>query len=269
VSSAGTTRVERQLERIGRFARHLQDASSTDRIRFVWGTAVFNRDFPRSWAHNFLRVESLPEDVTAEDLAGAAERLHGAAGHSHRQVVVEDASAGERLQKGFKRLGWAVERLVYMAHTREPDRWGDTSIVRELTFEEVRPALERFWRQAPHGDSEETVRQLVERSALTARAATVRHFAVLVDGEAVSTCDLYSDGRTAQIEDVATFEDFRNRGYARATVSRALQEARAGGHDVVFLEADADDWPRRLYDKLGFDALAQSYQFTRPGLGQG
>jgi GNAT superfamily N-acetyltransferase len=95
----------------------------------------------------------------------------------------------------------------------------------------------------------------------------VRHFAVVVDGRAVSTCELYSDGRTAQIEDVSTAEEYRNRGFARATVSYALQAARESHHDLVFLEADADDWPHKLYERLGFDAVAQTYQFVRPAPG--
>ena len=43
----------------------------------------------------------------------------------------------------------------------------------------------------------------------------------------------------------------------------ALDSARAAGCDLVFLEADADDWPKELYARLGFRAIGQIYAFVR------
>jgi GNAT superfamily N-acetyltransferase len=259
---AATT--EHTVERILAFIHRIEDESATSLQPFRWGTAVFNSEFPRSWAHNFLRVDDAP-DVGATELVAEAERFHSAAGHAHRQVSVDDAATGARLEPGFARAGWTVERLVLMVHRRPPEEGVDPSLAREASFDEVRPALEGFYAEAPFGNSAETVRQLVERSLLTARAANVRHFAVFVDGRVVSTCDLYSDGATAQIEDVSTFAEFRNRGFARATVLQALGVARAEGNDLVFLEADDRDWPKQFYGRLGFDEVAHRYHFTRPG----
>ena len=72
----------------------------------------------------------------------------------------------------------------------------------------------------------------------------------------MSLCEVYSDGGTAQIEDVATLEAFQNRGFARANVLAALEAARAD-HDLVFLVAAEDDWPKTLYKKLGFDQVGR------------
>jgi predicted GNAT family acetyltransferase len=77
----------------------------------------------------------------------------------------------------------------------------------------------------------------------------------------VSSTDLYSDGRTAQIEDVMTLREHRGRGYASAVVIRALEEALAGGHDFVFLTTDARDWPKELYRRLGFEPLGEKYAY--------
>ena len=79
----------------------------------------------------------------------------------------------------------------------------------------------------------------------------------LIDGEIAGWAELYSDGRTAQIEDVGTFERFRNRGVARAVVLRGIDIARAEGHDFFFLIADYDDWPKELYTKLGFEPIGE------------
>jgi predicted GNAT family acetyltransferase len=89
---------------------------------------------------------------------------------------------------------------------------------------------------------------------------------VRANGEIASAADLYSDGRTAQVEDVATAAEFRGRGYATAVVLRAVEEALATGHDFVFLVADAEDWPKELYVRLGFAPLGHTWTFLKtPG----
>ena len=76
---------------------------------------------------------------------------------------------------------------------------------------------------------------------------------------------LYSDGTTAQVEDVATLRDYRGRGLARAAVSAAIDAAVDMGHRFVFIVADDDDWPKDLYGRLGFDPIGRAWSFTRPG----
>jgi predicted acetyltransferase len=56
----------------------------------------------------------------------------------------------------------------------------------------------------------------------------------------------------------------RGRGYASALVLHTLQEARRAGCDLVFLVADAQDWPKALYRRLGFDELGRYVKFIRP-----
>ena len=80
--------------------------------------------------------------------------------------------------------------------------------------------------------------------------------AVVLDGEVVSFCDLRMmavDGELmAQIEDVVTFDQHRGHGYARNIVVHAVRAAQAAGADRIWLEADADDWPREFYSRMGF-----------------
>jgi RimJ/RimL family protein N-acetyltransferase len=45
-------------------------------------------------------------------------------------------------------------------------------------------------------------------------------------------------------------------------VQHALDEARAT-HEIVYLEALEDDWPRELYDRLGFDTVDRCYHHLR------
>jgi ribosomal protein S18 acetylase RimI-like enzyme len=76
-------------------------------------------------------------------------------------------------------------------------------------------------------------------------------------------CQLYLLDDVAQIESVVTLEQFRGLGVARSVVLRAVREARKAGADLVFLIADLNDWPHRLYGRLGFDEVGRGWSFTR------
>jgi predicted GNAT family acetyltransferase len=70
----------------------------------------------------------------------------------------------------------------------------------------------------------------------------------------------------AQIEEVATLEEHRGRGYARAVVRTAIEAAQQSGHRVLIINATADDWPKEMYRRLGFEAISSLHELTRlPG----
>jgi ribosomal protein S18 acetylase RimI-like enzyme len=92
-----------------------------------------------------------------------------------------------------------------------------------------------------------------------------RFFGAVVDGEVVSYSDLYHDGADAQIEDVGTLPEHRDRGYASAVVLTAIEAARSDGAEFVCLVADANDWPKELYGRLGFDTVGHYTKFFVPG----
>jgi ribosomal protein S18 acetylase RimI-like enzyme len=95
------------------------------------------------------------------------------------------------------------------------------------------------------------------------KEANLRIFGIVEDGEVVSSAQLYSDGSTAQVEEVATLPAYRGRGHAKALVTRAVEEAIADNHEFIFLVADGDDWPKKLYNRLGFEEVGSRFAFLR------
>ena len=258
--------MDEKLRQIREFERQILARSSTRTTPFAFGTAYFNLDFPISYAHNFLDVEDAPPSISAATVSDIADRLQGEAGLDHRSAWVRDDALGARLDGEFHTLGWSWRNhLVVMVAGRAPDRLVDTSIVEEVDYDTVRPTFMEMTRREPWADSEKTVAMLVDRRTLTAQATNLRHFAVRDGGRFVSVTDLYSDGTIAQIEDVGTLDEYRGRGYARAVVSKALAVARAEGHEIIWLVADDDDWPKELYAKLGFVPADRYWEFTLPG----
>src|SRR5581483_2937062 len=173
-------------------------------------------------------------------------------GIGHRRVNLRDAGAIERLEPEFVALGWKPERFVLMAHRRAPDRPADAP-VREVDEPTVRELWAEGIRTFPHGKDEALVQQILEHRRLIAEAIPTRFLVAEVDGRLVAHTELYSLGGVGQVENVATLPEFRNRGFARALVTRAVELSREEGNELTFLVADAEDWPRGLYEKLGFE----------------
>jgi GNAT superfamily N-acetyltransferase len=251
------------LERCIDFISRMAHRASGKKEPSPYGVALLDPALPEVWSRNFLLANTELE-TSASKLAAEADRLLGEGGVRHRKVEVFDADAGARLDPGFRALGWNAECDVIMVARRDPDRRVDTSLVDDVTVDELVPVWTEGWRTDPDVVGEDVARQLVANKRLLGEVVDTRFFAARVDGQVASYCELYSDGSTAQIENVLTLERFRNRGLARATVCRALEEAQYGGHGLIFLIADRDDWPKELYAKLGFDEVGRIWEFVLP-----
>jgi ribosomal protein S18 acetylase RimI-like enzyme len=226
-----------------------------------YGPVVIDTRLARVHDLNFLRAVE-PGNATAAELAAEAERVQGAAGIGHRRVNVRNEEQRERLEPQFVALGWQPERFVLMVKRREPDRPAEHE-VREVDEQTLRPLWAEAIRTEPHGKDERLVGQILEHRRRISEAVPTRLFAAEADGKLVAHTELYSENGVGQVENVATLPDYRNRGLARALVLRAVAESHAAGNDLTFLVADADDWPRRLYEKLGFETTGRYARFLK------
>jgi N-acetylglutamate synthase-like GNAT family acetyltransferase len=249
-------------DRLLAFERELERRCATRIEATAFGTAYLNLDFPRRYDSNFVWVARPHTAVSADALAADADRVLGEHDLAHRQVRVRDEEQGRRLAHGFLGLGWSADALVAMVQAGEPEPRPAVT-VREMGFEPARPLVEEVLRREPWAQDEQTVSMLAEFRAVLERAAGARFFVAEADGRAASVCDLYVDGRVAQIEDVNTLEEFRGRGLASGVVLAAARAARERGCDLVFLVADDADWPKDLYGRLGFEPVSRSWKYTR------
>jgi RimJ/RimL family protein N-acetyltransferase/predicted GNAT family acetyltransferase len=242
--------------RIRSFQRSLEEAIAERSEPFAHGVGFFSDSVPSVYDANYLVLDRLATaDEHAAEAEALMERFH------HRKVVAFDG--GRALARGFLERGWQPTTHLVMAHRRKPDRLVDTSSVRELTHTELAAVkhatmLAEPWGSVRLGEQLRVVRQRVGSSV------SLRFFGAFADGQIAAYCELRSDGRTAQIEDVATLPAARGRGLGRAVVQFALEEA-GRTHDVVFLEALEDDWPRELYAKLGFDVVDERHLYLLTG----
>jgi GNAT superfamily N-acetyltransferase len=228
-----------------------------------FGPLVLTPERPLRWDSNYLLVE---RPGTTDELVAEAERAFAAAGIGHRKLSVPDETTGGRLWEELP-AEWVRQRLLVMALRRPPEREASSSAVEEVDEARLRPLRAQEMARQPWGQDPEVVRQLLDAKRATACAVETRFFAVVVDGEPVSCADLYLAGGVAQVEDVLTTPDHRNRGFASAVVLTAVCAADEAGADFVFLVADEDDWPEQLYRRLGFDPIGRVHEFILTGQG--
>ena len=250
-----------ELERVVAFLRELDRRAAGRQVPFRFGTAYLYDELPRVWSRNYLSAEKNLDEASAELLAAEADRLLGEAGIAHRKIEVYDGEVGARLASGFSELGWRAESDVVMVARKAAD---DEPLAEEVSWEDLVPVWAEAGRSDRDIEDKDVLRQLAEGKRVVMSAIDTRFFAGRADGRLVSYCELYSDGSTGQIENVMTLEPYRNRGLARATVSRALAESQAAGNGLTFLLASREDWPKELYRKLGFDEIGLTYDFILP-----
>lgn len=249
-----------ELDRIRTFVRGIEERAAARVQPFRYGTAFLHEALPLVYDRNYVLVEGSPPEDELPEILAQAERIHERAGLTHRKLVFEDSAFAERVAPLLAAMTWGVKRLWIMVHRGDPPPVQGGA--RELRAAELERARADTMRRPPLAYSEETVRQLVENDRVIARATPERCFASFERGRVAAWCRLFSDGQVAQIEDVATLERYRRRGHSRAVVTRALWEAKCA-HELVFITAEEDDWPKDWYGRLGFELAAVQWQALR------
>jgi GNAT superfamily N-acetyltransferase len=246
-----------QLERALAFMRAGM-ASTADSVRSIEaGIVASTPSLPAVWAVNQVRVVAA---LTFEEVVDLADQQ--LAGSEYRQIAVEHQAAGPELEKAFRAARWKVERDVVMVLSGAADRRADTSVVDDAGEDETLELMRRWYEHDEPTPTE--VEQLVELGRREARVLGDRLLGVRSgDGRLVAITKLRSDGSTAQVEDVYTAPEARGRGFARALISRAVELARDREHDMTFIVADDEDWPKLLYGRLGFRSAGHLWHFHR------
>jgi len=238
------------------------DERVCDEVRTeTWGRLFLTPSLPLIWDANWVAIER-PGLGIGEIVAIADEAL-GGAGYDHRTVAILDAAEGRRIaeemeERGHAWPGWEVERNRYMAWRGGPVERAPGAEVRETSLAEIADLRRQLIAESMPSTVDEfeaTVDQLLKQERRYGIAAGDRWFAAPAEGEPLAACCLFRRGGIAQVEEVATREEARERGLAKAIVGAAVAAAQAAGDERIFLVADAADWPQLLYAKLGFEAV--------------
>jgi GNAT superfamily N-acetyltransferase len=243
-----------QLQRMKDFIRTTTaltaDASEEIDAGFVFRTP----SLPQVWSLNHVRItKPLP---VAEMVAVTESELEGL---PYLQLHVEHGQELPELERALRERGWKLEREVLMSLRHAPDREVDAGAVIEAPEDQMLELMERWFAEGPEELTADGLEQLVEYARREARARSDRTFAIPGRGGGLAaSAKLRADRAVAQIEDVYTIPEARGRGYCRAILTRAIEQARARTPELIFIVANDDDWPKQLYAKIGFEPVGRT-----------
>jgi ribosomal protein S18 acetylase RimI-like enzyme len=119
--------------------------------------------------------------------------------------------------------------------------------------------------QELRGDSDEEIAALVER--WKALPLALRSYAAHdANGEAVSHVATIAEDHCVGVFDVVTKATHRGRGIAAALIAHALNDARAHGATLAYLQVMAENPAVRVYERLGFTTAYDYWYRQLPDL---
>jgi ribosomal protein S18 acetylase RimI-like enzyme len=230
-----------------------------------FGQIVLARHLPEVYDLNLVVVDAGATSDPREVLQ-TAERELDAAGAVHRKVRYEDGDALQSAAPTFAAAGWERADDVVMVHdgVRQPPWPERASLLNVQQFSDLRRLLtrDRPW----FTGSEDLLDTFEEYGRRSVEVGHGRVVGVLENGRAVASAHVYGAGRVRQIEEVEVESSRHGQGLGSILLDAAVHLAAADEPDLLFLTADAEDWPMAWYARHGFRAIGRTGSFYRmPG----
>jgi len=235
--------------------------------RTAWGAIASDDRYPLVWDANNATVLEPAEGLTTDEIRGVLIPALRAAGAPYEHVEFWETSAGSPALEAFRDDGEQADPDVVMVLDRlaPPAR---PSNVQVIEVEHPEPSFWSWYRDSLREfgsvHAEDLLDQMTARAAEVFVPAGLRFYVGLIGGEHAGYASLLSLEGVGYLDNVVTMPSFRRRGVASATVTAAIRAGLARGHRRMFLLAEKEGDPQRLYEGLGFRVRATIESFTRP-----
>jgi ribosomal protein S18 acetylase RimI-like enzyme len=208
---------------------------------WAYGSVVRSARHPDFWEYNAVIVER------EADAAGLLAATDAALADCRHRLIHFDSPIGDELAAALRGEGWRVTRLVWMHHDGRPV--GPASAAAERVDYDAVHDLRVAWHEEDfaHVEAEAYWGQAREVAML----AGVQVLAAFDGGRPVGFAQVEAHGGAADVAQVYVLPSYRGRGLGTALTAAATRAAAEMAADV-WISADADGRPRRLYERLGF-----------------
>jgi ribosomal protein S18 acetylase RimI-like enzyme len=198
--------------------------------------------------------------VSASELAAEVDALLADA--DHRRLDVLELADAQRLRPGLTAQGYRAMALLIMRHERPAEIAAPAIEVVEVDFDAVLELRTAWHGEDDPGGGPFTAFYPHYRAVSLARGARV--LAVCERGRPVGYAQLEGAGDDrpgVEVAQVYVSAARRGRGLGTALTAAAIAAGR--GRSEVWIEADAEDRPRHLYERLGFRPAWGVMEFVR------
>lgn len=255
------------VELLATAERAVQAAGAQRVAEEPWGLLLRSQFTPDAYEANQAIVTS--PDADPSTVLDAVEQAAVDDGLGHRRVRVDVADLVDDFRRAVDERWTSVDESTeaLMLGVSAPDRRVDASAASPVLLGDLAPLMAAARSEEPWGEPV-VVRQLATQDKRLAMAfGEPSALGVLVqhDGEPIAGARVLLVGPFAQLEEVHVLEPHRGEGLGRVVTQAAMELAAEAGAQSVFLTADAEDWPWRLYARMGFATALVHTTLTRPG----
>lgn len=136
--------------------------------------------------------------------------------------------------------------------------------VEQVAAHVIRDLVEEWIGAEPwSGDAEDVSRFVEAEARADARLPGTAITLAVFDPSPVGFVALRRAGDGAEITELYVTPSERGHGLGGALLRSAMATARAEGIGDLWIVADEDDWPKSLYERLGFEPVWLEHLFTR------
>lgn len=215
---------------------------------FSHGTVFRSPRHPDFWDYNCIRLD---RPMEADEMIAAADRE--LVGCAHR-LVEWMIPMPHGVANDLRKRGWMAKPLVFMLHDGRALPEGRRELV-EVDYDVVRE-LRDIWHREDFGEHTEP-ETFHAQAREVAELADVHVIAAVEDGRPAGFAQVESHDGGSEVAQVFVHPGCRGAGLGGALTARAIRVGAAAAPDV-WISAERDDHPRRLYERLGFHVVVET-----------
>ncbi len=215
---------------------------------FSHGTVLRSRRHPNFWEYNCLRLE---RPMDARELIAVSDRELADCAHRLVEWLIP---MPDGLVRELREGGWIASPLIYMRHDGRAVPQDRHELV-EVDYDEVLELREIWHREDFGGHTEAESFQAQAREV--AELAGVRVIAASDDGRLSGFAQVETHDGGSEVTQVFVRPECRGTGFGGALTAQAIRVGSVAAPQV-WICAERDNRPRRLYQRLGFHPVVET-----------
>jgi GNAT superfamily N-acetyltransferase len=215
---------------------------------FSHGTVCRSARYPDFWEYNCVRLE---RSMGAEEMIATADRELAGCPHRFVEWLVR---MPDGVVQELRTRGWLANPLIYLLHDGRRPPESSSGLV-EVDYDAVNE-LRDIWHREDFGDRTETDAFRAQAREV-AELADVHVIAAVEEDRPVGFAQVETHDGGTEVAQVFVHPDRRGSGLGTALTAEAIRLAARTAPDV-WICAERDNRPRRIYERLGFVTVAET-----------